>query len=360
MRIIKHDSLFIQFIKANPDLVTFIKIGDLVEGIIIEKSPREVVVDLGKFGTGIVYRGELINSRDTIKNAQVGDTIQAKVLEVDNHEGFVELSLSDAERQKSWLELEELQGKEELFTVTPTTANKGGLVVEVKGIKAFLPASQLSSEHYPDVEDNDKQKIEEELNKLIGQELRVKILDMNPHINKLIISERAALELDTRELIKEYEVGQTVKGIVSGVADFGVFIKFVDNPNIEGLIHISELDYRTIENPKEVVTIDDIVQAKIIDIKEGKVSLSLKALKPNPWESVMDTYQEGKQVEGTVYNINPVGAIINLDEIFQGQVHVTDFGSVEELKKQLSIGEKRTFTIKEIKPDERRILLSLT
>ena len=274
MRIIKHDSLFIQFIKENPDLVTFIKLGDLVEGIIIEKSPREVVVDLGKFGTGIVYRGELMNSRDTIKNAQVGDTIQAKVLEVDNHEGFVELSLSDAERQKSWLELEELQGKEELFTVTPTTANKGGLVAEVKGIKAFLPASQLSSEHYPDVENNDKQKIEEELNKLIGQELRVKILDMNPHINKLIISERAALEIDTRELIKEYEVGQTVKGIVSGVADFGVFIKFVDNPNIEGLIHISELDYRTIENPKEVVTIDDIVQAKIIDIKEGKISLS--------------------------------------------------------------------------------------
>ncbi len=359
MRTVKRNSLFAQFIKSNPELFAFIKPGDLIEGILLEKSPREVIVDLGKYGTGIVYRGEFLNARDAIKKLQVGQSIQAKVLEVDNNEGLIELSLSEAEKQKSWLELEEFYEKEEVIIVRPLSANKGGLVAEVRGIKAFLPASQLSTEHYPNIEDNDRYKIEAELNKLIDKELHVKILDFNPRTNKLIISERAALELNAKELAKGYEVDQVVEGIVSGVADFGAFIKFTDNPNVEGLIHVSELDYRTIENPKEVINVDDVVEAKIIDIKDGKISLSLKALKQDPWKDVIKHYKENQEVKGSVYNFNPFGAIINLDKAIQGHIHITDFGGVEEMKKQLALGESYTFIIKGIKLEEQRIILSL-
>lgn len=354
---IKKINPMVKFIKSNPDLFTFLKVGDLAEGRVVEKTSRAIIVDLGKYGTGIIYRGELINARDTIKEIKVGDVIQAKVIEVDNDEGLVELSLSAAEKQKSWLEIEELYEKEEVIEVKIIEANKGGLLANIAGIKAFLPASQLSSEHYPNIEDNDKNKIEEELNKLIGKKIKVRIIDANPRTNKLIISEKAALEISAKELAKNYKVGQIIEGIVSGIADFGVFVKFTDNPKVEGLIHVSELAHRVVENPKEILKVDDIVKAKIIEIKDGRISLSLKALQEDPWKTIGDKFKEGQEVEGTVYSLNIFGATIDLGDDIQGQVHITEFGSAEEMKKHLEIGKKLKFRIKEVKPEEKRINL---
>lgn len=354
----KQKDAFVQFLKANPDLFSFLKKGDLVKGIVIEKNSRAIMVDLGKYGTGVIYRGEFMNSRNVAREKNPGDEIQAKVLEIDNDEGFIELSLSKAEKQKSWSAIDELQGKEEIIEVTIVEANKGGLITEVEDVQAFLPASQLSESNYPDVENNNKDKIEEELKKMIGEKIKVRIIDADPSNNKLIVSEKAALEESAKELAKNYEVGQEVEGIISGVADFGAFIKFTDNLDVEGLVHISELSYKTIDNPKEIIKIDDVLKLKIIDIKDGKISLSLKALQENPWSLVDNKFKEGEEIEGEVYKFNPFGAIVTLDDTFQGQIHVTDFGGVEEMKKELEEGKKYKFIINEVNSEEKRIKLS--
>ncbi|MFA6364998.1 MAG: S1 RNA-binding domain-containing protein [Candidatus Paceibacterota bacterium] len=358
MNTVKNGTLILaQLVKTNPQAFSSIKTGDLVEGTVMEKGSRMILVDLGRHGTGVVYRGELQNARELVKGLEIGGKMHAKVLEIDNKDGYVELSLAEAGRQKSWGEIDELKGKDEAFSIKITGSNKGGLMANVRGVSAFLPVSQLANEHYPKITSAEKVEVTSALQKLVGQELMVKIIDANPRTGKLILSEKEATEVSSKELVKNYEVGQVIEGIVSGVADFGVFVKFTDNPAVEGLVHVSELDYRIIENPKDVVAVDEVIKAKIMDIKDGKISLSLKALKEDPWPSVEKQYKEGQEVMGKVYLFNPFGAIINLDSVFQGYVHVTEFGGAEEMKKRLSIGKEYPFVIESIKPQDRRIAL---
>lgn len=345
--------------KDKPELFSVLKAGDLVEGVVLEKGASSMVIDLGRHGTGMVYRGEIQNAKEAVKNLKIGDPIHAKVIEVDNEEGMVELSLTEAGRQKAWAEIQELQEREEIIKIKIKNANRGGLVADLNGIPAFLPVSQLSGEHYPRISTEDKNQIMTELQKLIGMELEAKIIDANPRTGKLIISEKAAVEVSVKELAKNYEVGQVIEGVVSGVADFGAFIKFTDNPGVEGLIHISELSHQMIENPKEVINVDDAVKAKIIEIKDGRISLSLKALQTDPWDKVADKYKEGETVKGKVYAFHPYGAIVNLGDGIQGQIHVSEFGGVPEMKKELVSGENYEFKIESLKPEEKRIALKL-
>lgn len=204
-----------------------------------------------------------------------------------------------------------------------------------------------------------KSEIMKELKKLAGVELKVKIIDLNSRVNKLIISEKEAVEEDAKKLLANYKVGDIIDGLISGVTNFGAFVRFVDNPTIEGLIHISEIDYRIIEHPKEIIKIDDVVKAKIIEIKDGQVFLSLKALIADPWEKIEEKLKEGQEVSGVVYKFNPVGALINLDFSLQGLVHISEFGGSEEMKKQLEIGKSYQFIVDSIKLPERRINLKL-
>ncbi len=351
--------LFKQFVKTKPELFSVLKNGDLVQGKVIEKGANIITVDLGRHGLGVVYREEIQNAREAVRGLKVGDVVHAKVVETDNEEGVVELSLTEAGKQKAWAEVQELQEKDEPIKIKVLGSNRGGLVGEIAGLTAFLPVSQLSTEHYPMKTSDDKNIAAEALEKLIGQELSVKIIDLNPRLNKLIISERAASEVSVKELVKNYEVGQVIEGIVSGVADFGVFVRFTENPAVEGLIHVSELSHKMIENPKEVVNVDDVVKAKIIDIKDGKVSLSLKALAENPWERAGEIYRAGETIKGKIYAFHPYGAIVDLKDGLQGQIHVSEFGGVPEMKERLSVGGEYEFTIEDVKPEEKRITLKL-
>lgn len=348
-----------QIIKSEPAIFSLLKLGDLVQGSVLEKGANAIVINLGKHGTGVIYGNEIQNARNLVKNLKIGDNIHAKVVQLDNEEGFTELSLAEAGKQKAWAGILELSEKEEIIKVKPTSFNKGGLITELNGLQAFLPISQLSNEHYPKTMQDDKNEISEALQKLIGEELSVKIIDVNPRTNKIILSEKAVQELSSKEFVKNYEVGQLIEGIVSGVADFGAFVRFTDNPVVEGLIHVSELDWRMVENPKEVVKVDDVIKAKIIEIKDGKIFLSLKILQTDPWEKVGERYAEGQEIVGTVYGFHPFGAIINLDNQIQGQLHVAEFGSVAEMKKQLSIGSEHRFIIENIKPEDKRIILKI-
>lgn len=355
----KTSSAIAHLMKFEPELITFLREGDLVEAKLIKKMPRAVYFDLGKFGTGVVHGSELLNARNIVKGLSTESAISAKVAALENEDGYVELSLAGAHAQKNWQELKDLKDGGEAFAVTIIGANSGGLVAEVQTIKAFLPVSQLSNEHYPRVTDADRGKILEELKKLVNQSLTVKILDINPRLNKLIISEREAQEENVKQLIANYKVGDTIEGIISGVADFGAFVRFADNPAIEGLVHISELDHRLVDSPKEIVKVDDMVKVSIIEIKDGQVSLSLKALRSNPWDRAGEVFKEGQEVTGTVYKFNPFGAYINLDHDLQGLVHVSSFGSLDEMKVALTLNTPHSFTIESLKPEEKRILLKL-
>ena len=343
----------------NPTWFSVVKESDLVQATLMGKGKKAAYFDVGPFGTGIVYGAEYGNASDIIKNLNVGDAVSAKVVDPENDDGYVELSLAEAGAQKNWELVKDLKEKGEIITVTIAGANSGGLLTEISGVKAFLPVSQLSPDHYPRVEDGDRGKILEALKKLVGQELKVKVIDVKPRTEKLIVSEREIAEENNREVLNQYKVGDIVDGIVSGVADFGAFIRFLNTPQIEGLVHISELDHKLIENPKEIVKIGDAVKVKVLEIKEGRVSLSLKALKPDPWAKVEEAYKAGDEVQGSIARFNPFGAFVALPGDVQGLIHVSEFGSIEEMKKQIEVGTSYLFKIELVKAQEKRIILKL-
>lgn len=348
-----------QLIKAKPEIVPNLKKGEVIKVRLLDKTPRAAFFEVPRIGTGIVFGREFLNARDIIKKLQPGDEIGAKVVEVENAEGLAELSLTEADKQKSWLMIKELQEKDEPIKVKIVAANSGGLIAQIYDLNAFLPVSQLSTEHYPHVPDQNKEKILEALNKFVGQELEVKIINVNQRTNKLIISEKEVDAQSIKELINQYKPGDIITGIISGLANFGAFIRFADNPEIEGLIHISELSHRLIESPKDVVSVGDMIKAQIVDIKDGRVSLSLKALQPDPWKNLDKKYKEGDTVKGEVFKLNPFGAFIKLSEDLVGLIHVSEFGSPEEMKSQLVVGKSYDFIISSIRPEDKRIILKL-
>ncbi|MEK9180015.1 MAG: S1 RNA-binding domain-containing protein [Patescibacteria group bacterium] len=336
------------------------KEGSVVEATLMKKLSREAYFDLGRFGTGLVFGIEFINAREALRQLNPGDKIPAKIVALDGEKGTIELSLVEAGRQKLWQEVKELAEAGEVIKVKINGANTGGLTASVGDldVKAFLPVSQLSVEHYPRVGD-DRQKILEELKKFIGQELSVKILDVNPRANKLILSEREVMSANLKELVSKYSAGQTIEGIVSGIADFGVFVQFADNPEIEGMIHISELAHRIVDSPKEIVKIGDQIKAKIADIKDGKIFLSLKALEQDPWLRAQELHKAGQEVSGTVYKLNPFGAVVSLETGLQGLIHISEFGGQDEMKAALTVGAPHKFIVDSVKPEEKRIILKL-
>ncbi len=358
---IKVTEALAQILKSELQTADWPKEGAVVEAVLIKKLSRKAYFDLGRFGTGIVYGVEMLNAKEIVRNLKPGDKIPAKIVQLDGEEGSVELSLAEAGKQKLWQQAKDLAEAGEVIKVKIAGANAGGLMANLADIdlKAFLPVSQLSLDHYPRVSDNDRQKIADELKKFVGQELSVKIIDINPRTNKIIISEREVLSANVKELLQKYEVGQLVEGLVSGIADFGVFVRFVDNPGIEGMIHISELDHRLIDNPKEIVKVNDQIKVKIVDIKEGRVFLSLKALKEDPWATIGEKYKADQEVSGTLYKLNPFGAVISLEGGAQGLIHISEFGGQEEMKAVFTPGSIHKFVIDSIKPEEKRILLKL-
>jgi small subunit ribosomal protein S1 len=349
-----------QALKSELSTTDWPKEGNVIEVTLLKKLPRKAYFDMGRFGTGIVFGAEISNAREALRNMKPGDSLQAKIVALDGEEGHIELSLSEAGKQKLWQLAKELTESGEVIKAKIVGANAGGLMTIVaEELKAFLPVSQLSLEHYPKVPDGDRIKIAEELKKFVGQELNVKIIDVNARTNKVIVSEREVLSANVKELLSAYTIGQVVDVMVSGAADFGVFVRFTDNPQIEGMIHISELDYKLIDNPKELVKVNDPLKAKIIDIKEGRVFLSLKALKEDPWLKAGDKFKTGATVEGKVYKFNPFGAVVALEGDLQGMVHISEFGGQDEMKKALAVGQSYPFVVESVKQDEKRITLKV-
>jgi len=336
----------------------FLKPNDIIEGTVLEKRGGRLFIDLGCSGAGIVYGKEYMAAAEIIKNLNSGDRVSAKVVDIDNDEGYVELSLQEAGKEKRWVDLRKMMQEGTLVDVPIKKANTGGLILEFSGVEGFLPASQLSFKHYPRVEGGDKERIFQELQKMVGTSMRVKILDLNPEENKLIFTEKGLDMEEMRKTLANYTVGDTVEGEITGVVDFGAFMKFNDI-GLEGLIHLSEIDWTLVSNPREILKVGDKVTAKIIDIQGDKISLSLKQLKNDPWLNVAGTYHKDDVVKGKVTKFNPFGAFVELDPDIQGLAHISEFGTEQKMREMLTIGTTHEFTILLVDPKEHRISLGL-
>jgi len=340
-------------------------IGSTIEGKVVARDRAALYIDLGINGTGVIYGREFYNVKDVIKNLEIGDKVVAKIVELENDEGYKELSLKDATKEIGWQRLRDLKDSGQIVSVRVTGVNKGGLLATLDGIQAFLPVSQLAAEHYPRVADADKQKILKELQKFIGKTLEVKILDLLAEENKLILSEKAKSEEKTKETLKKYNKGDIVDGEITGIADFGAFVKFPagaenETDQIEGLIHISELDWQLVENPAEVVKIGEVVKAQIININNNQVFLSLKSLKANPWEEIEKKYKKGDTVKGVVTKFSAFGAFVEIAPKIRGLCHISEFSSKEEMEEKLKIGETYEFQVVSVEPKDHRMSLKLT
>jgi len=342
--------------KIFNDIQTPPAVGDLVEGKVIDVDKNTVFIDLGPFGTGIIYGKEYIAAKDIIKNVSPGDSISGKIVDLEEKDGYYEISLKEARQAKVWKEAEEATKEKIVFELAVQEANKGGLMLSWQGIVGFLPASQLNTKHYPRVSDGDKDKILEELKKLVGQKLSVSIIGALPKEGKLIFSEKSPELKKKIKIVEKYSVGDEVDGEVTGVDDFGVFVKVEDG--LEGLVHISEMDWGLVENPKNMYKPGDKIRVKIIEIKDEKISLSIKALKKNPWINAEQKYKKDDTVKGVVIKFNKHGALISLEEGVAGLVHISEFGTEGKLREKLSLGSSYDFKITLFEPKEQKMTLA--
>ncbi len=331
--------------------------GQIIEGTVSAVGRARVFIDLPPFGTGVIYGREYMNARDILRKVAVGDTIAAKVVERENEDGYVELSLKEARQALIWADAEEAVKKQTVMSLPVKEANKGGLIIDWQGIQGFLPASQLSAEHYPRVADGDKDRILSALEELVGTNLHVVLITADPKEQKLIFSEKSPQDQEEKEeKVGKYEVGDVVSGEVTGAVDFGVFVKI--ESGLEGLVHISELDWGLVEDTRTLYKVGDKVKVKVIEVKDDKISLSIKQLRDNPWEEAAKKYQKDQTVEAVVIKYNNHGALASIEEGVAGLVHISEFESEEDMKAKLSLGSVYTFKITLFEPKEQRMTLS--
>ena len=339
--------------KAGEDVKKAVT-GDTVTGKVLSVKKHEILIDLGPQGVGLVPRREASFAR----NLELGAEVTASVIDAEMDDGYVLLSLRKAVKDKGWDEIAAKLEAGEVVEISPFDANRGGLLVEYEGIRGFLPVSQLSAEHYPRVGSADKDEILQRLNSLVGQTIKVRILDASKKDNKLIFSEKEAVKDGLAERFAELSVGDVIKGVVTGVVDFGVFVN-VDG--IEGLIHISEISWERVNNPSDYVKVGDTIEAKIIAIDKERLSLSMKQLVEDPWLSEVESLKKGSKVEGTVTRITPFGAFVQISPAVEALVHVSELGEGNEVdpEKVFTLNERKNFKVLDIDREGRKISLTI-
>ena len=335
------------------DSVKQITAGDMITGKVLTLRKHEVLIDLGAQGVGFVPRREVGFSRAL----KVGDEVTASVVDSELDNGYSLLSLRKAAKDRGWEDVAARQESGEIIEVSPYDANRGGLLVEFEGVRGFLPVSQLSAEHYPRVGSSDKDEILQRLNALIGQSLKVRILDADRKANKLIFSEKEAIKDGLAARFEKLAVGDAVKGVVTGVVDFGVFVNV---EGIEGLVHISEISWERVNNPSDYVKVGQTIEAKIIAIDKDRLSLSIKQLSEDPWFQEVGQFKPGADVEGTVTRITPFGAFVQISPAVEALVHVSELGGDDtDPEKVFTLNERKSFVVLDIDKDNRKISLSL-
>ena len=328
--------------------------GEVVEATVLNVKKHEIWLDLGLNGIGMVPRREIGFGQQF----NIGDKVVASVVEPEIEDGQALLSLRRAAKDRGWDEVKAQFEKGETIEVTAYDANRGGMLVELEGVRGFLPVSQLSAEHYPRVGSSDKDEILQKLNSLINKPIRVRILDVDRKSNKLIFSEKEAIREDMQSRFEKLSVGDKVSGVVTGVVDFGAFVN-VDG--IEGLVHISEISWERVENPSDYVKIGDAINAQIIAIDKDRLSLSMKQTQEDPWAKEAEAFNKDDVIEGTVTRITPFGAFIQLSPAVEALVHISELGVGQSAdpEKLFKLNEKKKFKVLDIDRENRKISLSL-
>lgn len=332
--------------------------GETVEGAVVYRGKNKLLIDIDGVAVGIVSGRELRDSFNTFKDLKVGDEVVALVLEEENDEGMVVLSLRMASQQKAWDKFHELIDNQGTMKFTAQEANKGGLLANIDGIRTFLPVSQLAPVHYPRVNNADSGEIITRLQKYIGHTFTVKIITMDEEAGKIVVSEREAMAEERSKSLESLSIGEIKDGIVTGIVKFGIFVAF---DGLEGLVHISEIAWGHVKNPSEHAKVGDKVQVKIIGLEGDKLSLSMKQLTKDPWEEIAERYPVGKKVQGTVVRFADYGAFLRLEKDINGLVHLTELAheKIEDASDALKIGQKVDAQVINIDVDERRIGLSV-
>jgi small subunit ribosomal protein S1 len=334
------------------------QLGAVVKGKVLAMKKNQVIVDINGISVGIIAGAETHDSAGTIRTLAVGDEVQAVVVEDENESGMVVLSLRKASQANAWDRFEKAYKDGEIVEVVVSEANKGGLLLDVDGIKGFIPVSQLAPIHYPRVDGADANQILLRLKKLIGQKFMVKVINLDRATGKMILSERSAIEDKAKQAMTSLKVGDVVDGNVSGVVKFGIFVTF---NGLEGLVHISEIAWGHVSNPHIYAKVGDPVRVQIIGIEKDKLSLSIKRLMKDPWEEIASKYPIGSTVKGTINRFSPFGAFVQLEDEINGLIHLSELSDhkVEDPKEVVSIGDEVMATVINIDRDEHRIGLSL-
>lgn len=343
-----------ELLASEGDSIKQLTQGEVIDGRVLTIKKHEILIDLGPHGIGLVPRREVGFSRAL----GVGDEVTASIVDSELENGQVLLSLRKAAKDKGWDELALKMESGEIIDVSPYDANRGGLLVEYDGVRGFLPVSQLSAEHYPRVGSSDKEEILQRLNSLINQTLKVRILDADRKANKLIFSEKEAVKEGLAARFEQLKIGDTVKGVATGVVDYGVFVNV---EGIEGLVHISEISWERVNNPSDYVKVGQTIEAKIIAIDKDRLSLSMKQLSEDPWMSEVDQFKKGDNVEGTVTRITPFGAFVQISPAVEALVHVSELGEGDtaDPEKVFTLNERKEFVVLDVEKDNRKISLGL-
>lgn len=336
----------------NEEAPKFPNVGDIIKGKVIETGSSIIYVDLGPVGTGAVYGYGKFDGLTVIKELKPGSPISATVTDIENDDGYVEMSLKQTSLEMVWKELEKRMEEKEVIITKVLEANKGGLMIKINNVIGFLPASQLSSDNYPRVGDGDKNKILSLLMQLVGKDIKVRIIGLDKDEGKLVVSEKATKTEEEKQKVSKLQAGDIVDGEISGIVDFGAFVKF--NENLEGLVHISELAWKLIDDPRKLFNVGKKVKCKIIGIDDSRISLSIKALEKDPWQEVAKKYTIGQKVEGVVTKVNPFGAFVQLDEDIHGLAHISKLSEDSGIE-LLKVGETYEFNIISIEPSEHRL-----
>lgn len=305
--------------------------SDIVEGIVVAVTHGEILVDVGAKSEGIIAGAELADSDATYKSLKPGDKIVSKVVQVENDQGYIVLSIKRAEKERKWKDADDALGTGSILEATIIEYNKGGLLVDCMGLRGFIPLSHLDRAHFA----NDVAKfaagseaeLKESLKILSGKVLKVKVIELDREKNRFVLSEKDALSSysdDAKEKrLAEIKNGDKVEGVVTGIMPFGAFI---DLGGVEGLVHISEIAWEKVSHPSNYFKVGQTIQVLVLGVDEQsrKLALSVKRLSSNPWETVETKYPVGSKVKGTVSKIVPFGAFVTLEKGLDGLVHVSE------------------------------------
>jgi len=353
-------ALMEQFLSDPSHDYTALKYGDVMDGIITRIDRDELLVDIGSKAEGIVPTKEYSSlSAEEKDQLQVGDTILVFVVQPENPEGYPVVSIDRARQEKSWRRLQELHEANEIIEAEVTNYNKGGLLVNLDGVRGFVPASQVS-----EIRGGDESSKQADMARLIGSSLPLKVIEINRHRNRLILSERQAVQERRDEmkeqLIQELHEGEVRKGRVSSICDFGAF---VDIGGADGLVHLSELSWSRVRHPSEVLKVGEEVDVYVLGINasEKKIALSIKRTQPEPWSRVAESYEVGQLVKGTVTQLANFGAFARIEDGIEGLIHVSELADerIQHPKQVVQEGQELLLRIIRIDPQRRRMGLSL-